>query len=91
MRSLVPAYEPGTMARAYLALGDDPVDAPGTGGALAPARRGALAALATVVLLLAAPAMAGPRSGDWASGGKPLATLARDDDTTSAGDADDPA
>jgi hypothetical protein len=92
MRSLVPAYEPGTMARAYLALGDDPVDPAGTAGALAPdlvpARR-ALAALATAVLLLAAPAMSGPRGGDWAVAGKPLATLARDDDTTSADDADD--
>jgi hypothetical protein len=89
MRSLVPAYEPGTMARAYLALGDDPVDRAGTAGALAPARRAALAALATAVLLLAAPAMSGPRGGDWATAGKPLATLSRDDDTTSADDADD--
>jgi hypothetical protein len=89
MRSLVPAYEPGTMARAYLALGDDPADPPASAGALAPARRGALAALATAVLLFAAPAMSGPRGGDWATAGKPLATLAREDDTTSADDADD--
>jgi hypothetical protein len=93
MRSLVPAYEPGTMARAYLALGDDPADPPASAGALAPdlapARR-ALAALATAVLLFAAPAMSGPPGGDWATAGKPLATLAReDDDTTSADDADD--
>ena len=89
MRSLVPAYEPGTMARAYLALGDDPADPPASAGDLAPARR-ALAALATAVLLFAAPAMSGPRGGDWATAGKPLATLAReDDDTTSADDADD--
>ncbi len=34
--------------------------------------------------------MSGPRGGDWATAGKPLATLAReDDDTTSADDADD--
>ena len=91
MRSLVPAYEPGTMARAYLALGDDPADPPASAGALAPdlAARRALAALATAVLLFAAPAMSGPRGGDWATAGKPLATLAREDDTTSADDADD--